>query len=644
MVLVKKSQVDLRHAPVMSGTDTAAPPDASMESARRDRRRSQGRRQKIAQRVASASVEMASGITEGAAAAHQLVTAMGQISRGGQMAASAAQQSLAAVNQMANLFVQARAKAGISQRKAESLQAMLAESGIQIAASIAGIEQNAEQQAAAANRVRELENHAANIGKVVETVAYLADQTNMLSLNAAIEATRADATGAGFAVIADEVRLLAETAERNAQRVGELVAEIRVEVTSVTDTITAAAKAALGRAQNAAIITTHLEEIRRAFTAIAGNSQSISIASQEAEHAAREVQRTVEHVAAAAEEQSAATEQSMRSLSEQSQALSQAETAAQELATLADTLRDSHIGSSRNAEEVATISEELSATVQELSGAAAQIMTAIAQISRGTQQQAAASQECSAALGQLERNAKQVESATLDATTRVLQMSGLLSESEAAIRDLVTGVEAALAEGHKSAVKLVSLERLGRQVEKMVNAINTLSIQTTMLAISGAVEAARAGEAGRGFATVAADIRTLSREGDAHIEAIRDTVRDMQDQMLMARRDLEVLVTNGSAGVQRNQSILPVLATIVADIKALHADNEEVNRGMGIILRAATECARGMENTASAAEEASLATSEAAAAGRQQAQGVEDLAAAAEEIASLADELLRSEE
>ncbi|MFV3126384.1 methyl-accepting chemotaxis protein [Niveispirillum sp. KHB5.9] len=613
------------------------------ELARRDRKRGHARRHKVAQRVASASSEMAVGITEGAAAAQQLVTAMAQIARGGQLAAAAAQQSLAAVSQMAILFTQAREKAGLSQRKAEGLQALLAESGMQVAGSIASIKRTADQQAVMTARIRELETHAADIGKVVETVAYLADQTNMLSLNAAIEATRAGTTGAGFAVIADEVRILAETSEKNAQRVGGLVAEIRSEVTSITDGITQAAAVARQQAQNAGGVTSHLDEIRRTFTTIADGARAITVSSEEAERAAHEVQRAVQHVATAAEEQSAATEQSMRGLSEQSQALSQAETASQELASLTESLRTGE-AAERNVEEVATISEELSATVQQLSGTAAQIMTAIAQISRGTHQQASASQECSAALAEMERNARQVEDTTRNAIARGTQMSALLAESDSAIRELITGVETTLEKGRASAVQLAALERLGRQIEKMVNAINTVSIQTTMLAISGAVEAARAGEAGQGFATVAADIRTLSREGDTHIEAIRDTVRDMQDQMLLVRRDLAALDVSVATDVQRNQAILPVLASIAADIQALNADNEEVNRGAAAILKSVLECSRGMEDIATAAEEASRATSEAAAAGRQQAQGVEDLAAAAEEIALLADELLRSGE
>lgn len=644
MALVKKTTVDLhRPSALTAGADAGIATATPAELARRDRRRGQARRHKIAQRVAGASAEMASGIAEAAAAAQQLVTAMAQIARGGQMAAAAAQQSLASVSQMAILFSQARDKAGLSQRKVEDLQARLSDSSNRVARSIESINLNADQQGALASRIRELEGHAANIGKVAETVAYLADQTNMLSLNAAIEATRAGATGAGFAVIADEVRILAETSESNTQRVGELVAQIRSEVACVSESINRAAVDARQQAQDAAIVTRHLDEIRHTFDAISDGARAISVSSEEAERAAREVQRAVQHVATAAEQQSAATEQSMRGLGEQSQALGQAEAASQELASLTEALRAGETAD-RNVEEVATISEELSATVQQLSGSAAQIMTAIGQISRGTHQQAGASQQCSAALAELERNARHVEETTRSAITRGAAMSALLAESDRSIHGLVAGVEKAQERGQENARQLMALEKLGRQIEKMVAAINTVSIQTTMLAISGAVEAARAGEAGQGFAMVAADIRTLSREGDAHIEAIRDTVREMQDQMLLVRGDLVALDGHITADVQRNQAILPLLAAVATDIRSLQADNEEVNRSTGIILKSVTECARGMEDIATAAHEASRATSEAAAAGRQQAQGVEDLAAAAEEIASLADELLRTGE
>ncbi len=199
-----------RTAPRPVHTNGGAGPGADVVNPQqRARERSRARHQKIAERIASATEELASGVSQAATAANQLRKAMEQIASGAEEAAGAAQQSLTAIAHIATALVQARGKAETSRKKTEAVQTVLAESVAQIANSVANVAASAERQTASVAIVGELEAQAANIEDVTRAVSHISDQTNLLALNAAIEAARAGDHGRGFAVVADEVRALA---------------------------------------------------------------------------------------------------------------------------------------------------------------------------------------------------------------------------------------------------------------------------------------------------------------------------------------------------------------------------------------------------------------------------------------------------
>ena len=98
-----------------------------------------------------------------------------------------------------------------------------------VSQTITGMERIAQQVRAAAKTVEELGARSDQIGAIVGTIEDIADQTNLLALNAAIEAARAGEQGRGFAVVADEVRALAERTTRATREIGEMIKAIQGE-------------------------------------------------------------------------------------------------------------------------------------------------------------------------------------------------------------------------------------------------------------------------------------------------------------------------------------------------------------------------------------------------------------------------------
>jgi methyl-accepting chemotaxis protein len=141
--------------------------NASVGEPQRRKQRTFARQQKAAERVASATTQVASGIAEAASACDELRKAMEQIATGAEEAASAAEQSQRAMTRIGASNRTASDAADVSVRKTEALQGVLSNVNGQILASIGSVGRAAERQAASVQMMDALDKQAANIGDIV---------------------------------------------------------------------------------------------------------------------------------------------------------------------------------------------------------------------------------------------------------------------------------------------------------------------------------------------------------------------------------------------------------------------------------------------------------------------------------------------
>ena len=639
MALVKKTAMIGREVPK---TGDVAPPEQSRPRVGRvARTRMSARKGGASERLAAASLQLASGVGEAASAAAELQRAMDQISRGAEEAASAAQESSGSINSLVRDFGDAREQAVTSLARTEQLQTAFADTHAQIEGSISAIELNAERQLASVSVIATLEDKAGGISTISQDVSEVSEQTGLLALNAALEAARAGDHGRGFSIVADEVRMLAEGSDTRAGEIRQLTDEIRDTVQLIAKRIKDASEIATREGEGGRALMQRLTQGRDDLALLTEGAQAIVQAATEAEGAAREAAKGAEQVAAAAEEQSAAAAEAQQAVQQQSQSLDQSHQAAEEISTIAEQSIDgatTEIGA-----QISAAAEELSATVQEISGSAAQILVAIDQIGQGAELQSSATLQADTAMGQIEKSAAAAMERAKQANERVANLQSLIAEGRDIVRRLVDGVGNALQETRDIGKLMIGLADRTRRIERLVDGLALVAVQINMLAVSGSVEATRAGESGSGFATVASDIRNLSRTAAENADGAKGIVGGMQDEIGDLRRDLDLILGAGELEVTRNHAVIARLDTMVAELDALAASSAAISSGAEGIIVAARQVRVGTEQISTVAQEASAAAQEAASAARQQAQGAEDLAAAIEEIASLSMALVPAE-
>ena len=179
-----------------------------------------------------------------------------------------------------------------------------------IEASLQQIDQLSSTISQAVDVIQSLADETTKIGSVLEVIGSIADQTNLLALNAAIEAARAGEQGRGFAVVADEVRLLAQRTQQSTAEIHTMIERLQKNSGAAVNVIMESNRATQATVEQASQAGESLGQIAQALRNLSGLNASIASATLQQTHVVEDINQNVTQAAGLAQESTNAAQQS----------------------------------------------------------------------------------------------------------------------------------------------------------------------------------------------------------------------------------------------------------------------------------------------------------------------------------------------
>lgn len=323
------------------------------------------------QQVASGITQQTESVNKTALSVEQMTRAINGVAQGAQEQASATNKASEITNQLSSVINQVAGNAAAVVRESENAAVAASEGSKTVTDTLDGMVRIQEKVGLSATKVQEMGKRSSEIGAITSMIEEIASQTNLLALNAAIEAARAGEAGKGFAVVADEVRKLAERSSTSAREINELVKGIQGTVDEAVRAMEEGAsevEIGLGTAEKAGLALSAIDQVSLRLKKEADAAAS---AAEEMAASANELVSAVDSVSAVVEQNTASTEEMAASSGEVSMAV----------------------------ENIASVSEENSAAVEEVSASTEEMAAQMAEVTQSATALATLAQELNKVVG-----------------------------------------------------------------------------------------------------------------------------------------------------------------------------------------------------------------------------------------------------
>ncbi len=248
-----------------------------------------GKLQAIISQVAASTIQLSTAAEEMAAISAGSTTSSAQQHKETEMVASAMNQMTATVHEVARNAEQAAEAANDASLESKNGHSVVEET-------IGSINKLANEVETAAEVILQLEKDSGDIGAILDVIRGISEQTNLLALNAAIEAARAGEQGRGFAVVADEVRTLASRTQESTQEIQSMIENLQTGTSKAVEVMESGRKQAQSSVQSAVRAGDSLGSISTAVTTISEMNTQIATAAEQQSAVAEEINRNIVNI------------------------------------------------------------------------------------------------------------------------------------------------------------------------------------------------------------------------------------------------------------------------------------------------------------------------------------------------------------
>lgn len=267
---------------------------------------------KVVTNLKSIILNLTDAVQATASASNQISSSTEELAAGAQEQSAQTGEIAGAVNQMSATIIQTTRHAAEASENAKEAGTVAKEGGKAVEDTINGMGRIANVVSRAAQVVLELGKGSEQIGEIVQVIDDIADQTNLLALNAAIEAARAGEQGRGFAVVADEVRKLAERTTKATKEIAVMIKRIQSDTKEAVVSMNEGTKEVEVGKELAERAGSSLRQIIGSSGKVVDIITQVAAASEEQSSAAEQISKNIESISNVTHEAASGTQQIAR--------------------------------------------------------------------------------------------------------------------------------------------------------------------------------------------------------------------------------------------------------------------------------------------------------------------------------------------